>query len=86
MIIHGVQAGPMLMVENPQFVYDVVAMVLFSTIGILFFGLFFIHPLLKITQIPRSIRCRSSSRCARSAPIRCRRGCSTSTPCSALAR
>ena len=55
MIIHGVQPGPMLMVENPQFVYDVVAMVLFSTLGILFFGLFFIRPLLKITQIPRSI-------------------------------
>ena len=55
MIIHGVQPGPMLMVENPQFVYDVVAMVLFSTLGILFFGLFFIKPLLKITQIPRSI-------------------------------
>ena len=55
MIIHGVQAGPMLMVENPQFVYDVVAMVLFSTLGILFFGLFFIRPLLKIAQIPRSI-------------------------------
>ena len=45
----------MLMVENPQFVYDVVAMVLFSTLGILFFGLFFIRPLLKIAQIPRSI-------------------------------
>jgi putative tricarboxylic transport membrane protein len=55
MIIHGVQPGPMLMVENPQFVYDVVAMVLFSTLGILFFGLFFIKPLLKITQIPRSV-------------------------------
>jgi putative tricarboxylic transport membrane protein len=54
MIIHGVQAGPMLMVEQPQFVYDVVAMVLFSTLGILFFGLFFIRPLLKITQVPRS--------------------------------
>ena len=55
MIIHGVQAGPMLMVENPQFVYDVVAMVLFSTLGILFFGLFFIRPLLRIAQIPRSM-------------------------------
>jgi putative tricarboxylic transport membrane protein len=55
MIIHGVQPGPMLMVENAQFVYDVVAMVLFSTLGILFFGLFFIRPLIKLTQIPRSI-------------------------------
>jgi putative tricarboxylic transport membrane protein len=55
MIIHGVQAGPMLMVQNPQFVFDVVAMVLFSTLGILFFGLFFVRPLLKIAQIPRSL-------------------------------
>jgi putative tricarboxylic transport membrane protein len=55
MIIHGVQPGPMLMVENPQFVYDVVAMVLFSTLGILFFGLFFIRPLIKVAQIPRSL-------------------------------
>ena len=55
MIIHGVQPGPMLMVQEPLFVYQVVAMVLFATIGILFFGLFFIKPLLKILQIPRSI-------------------------------
>jgi putative tricarboxylic transport membrane protein len=55
MIIHGVQPGPMLMVEHPRFVYDVVAMVLFATLGILFFGLFFIRPLLKIVQVPRTI-------------------------------
>jgi putative tricarboxylic transport membrane protein len=55
MIIHGVQPGPMLMVQEPLFVYQVVAMVLFATIGILFFGLFFVRPLLKILQIPRSI-------------------------------
>ena len=30
-------------------------MVLFSTLGILFFGLFFIRPMLKIVQIPRTI-------------------------------
>jgi putative tricarboxylic transport membrane protein len=55
MIIHGVQPGPMLMVENPQFVFDVVGMVLFSTLGILFFGLFFIKPMLKIVQVPRTL-------------------------------
>ncbi|MGH8640183.1 MAG: tripartite tricarboxylate transporter permease, partial [Burkholderiales bacterium] len=55
MILPGVQPGPMLLVENPRFVFEVVAMVLFSTLGILFFGLFFIKPLLKITQVPRSI-------------------------------
>ena len=33
MIIHGVQPGPMLMVNQPQFVYDVVAMTLLATLG-----------------------------------------------------
>jgi putative tricarboxylic transport membrane protein len=55
MIIHGVQPGPMLMVNQPQFVYDVVTMTLFATLAILFFGLFMVRPLLKIIMIPRSI-------------------------------
>ena len=55
MIIHGVQPGPMLMVNQPQFVYDVVTMTLFATLAILFFGLFMVRPLLKIIQVPRSI-------------------------------
>jgi putative tricarboxylic transport membrane protein len=55
MIIHGVQPGPMLMVNNPQFVYDVVAMTLLATLGMLFFGLFLVKPLLAIVRIPRSI-------------------------------
>ena len=55
MIIHGVQPGPMLMVQNPSFVYEVVAMLLIATLSILFFGLFFIRPLLMVLQIPRTI-------------------------------
>ncbi len=55
MIIHGVQPGPMLMVNQPQFVYDVVTMTLFATLAILFFGLFMVRPLLKIIMVPRSI-------------------------------
>jgi putative tricarboxylic transport membrane protein len=55
MIIHGVQPGPMLMVNNPQFVYDVVAMTLLATLGMLVFGLFLVRPLLAIVRIPRSI-------------------------------
>ena len=55
MIIHGVQPGPMLMVSSPQFVYDVVAMTTLATLGMLFFGLFMVRPLLKIIQIPRSV-------------------------------
>jgi putative tricarboxylic transport membrane protein len=55
MIIHGVRPGPMLMIENPQFVYDVVAMNVLATIGILFFGLFLVRPLLKVLTIPRTV-------------------------------
>jgi putative tricarboxylic transport membrane protein len=55
MIIHGVQPGPMLMVQNPQFVYDVVAMNVFATVAILFFGLFLVRPLLKVLTVPRTV-------------------------------
>jgi putative tricarboxylic transport membrane protein len=55
MIIHGVQPGPMLMVNQPQFVYDVVAMTLLATLGMLFFGLFLVRPLLAIIRIPRTV-------------------------------
>jgi putative tricarboxylic transport membrane protein len=55
MIIHGVQPGPLIMVNSPQFVYDVVAMMLYATIGIFVFGLALVRPLLKVLQIPREI-------------------------------
>ena len=55
MIIHGVQPGPMLMVNQPQFIYDVVAMTLLATLGMLFFGLFLVRPLLAILRIPSGI-------------------------------
>jgi len=55
MIIHGVQPGPLIMVSSPQFVYDVVAMMLYATIGIFVFGLLLVRPLLKVLQIPREI-------------------------------
>jgi putative tricarboxylic transport membrane protein len=55
MIIHGVQPGPMLMVNHPQFVYDVVAMTLLATLGMLFFGLFLVRPLLMIIRVPGTI-------------------------------
>jgi putative tricarboxylic transport membrane protein len=39
MLIHGVRPGPLIMVESPQFVYDVITMILFATLGILIYGL-----------------------------------------------
>jgi putative tricarboxylic transport membrane protein len=55
MIIHGVQPGPLIMVNSPQFVYDVVAMMLFATLGILVFGLLLVRPLIRILQVPRDV-------------------------------
>jgi len=55
MIIHGVQPGPLIMVENAQFVYDVVGMMLMATLGILVFGLVMVRPLIKILQVPREV-------------------------------
>jgi putative tricarboxylic transport membrane protein len=39
MLIHGVRPGPLIMVESPQFVYDIITMMMFATIGILIYGL-----------------------------------------------
>jgi len=39
MIIHGAQPGPMLMVVQPQLVFDVIAMLFIATLGILILGL-----------------------------------------------
>jgi TctA family transporter len=55
MIIHGIQPGPMLMIEHPQFIYDVVAMTSLATVSILIFGLFLIKPLLLVLKIKRTV-------------------------------
>jgi putative tricarboxylic transport membrane protein len=55
MLIHGVQPGPLIMVQNPQFVYDVVAMMLFASIGILIYGITLTKLLVKILQVPQSL-------------------------------
>jgi putative tricarboxylic transport membrane protein len=55
MIIHGIQPGPMMMIEHPQFVYDVVAMTSLATISILIFGLFLVKPLLLVLRIKRTV-------------------------------
>jgi putative tricarboxylic transport membrane protein len=55
MIIHGIQPGPMLMISNPHFVYQVVAMTSLATITILIFGLFLVRPLLVILKIRRTV-------------------------------
>ena len=55
MILHGIQPGPMLMIEHPRFVYDVVAMTTIAMVSILIFGLFLVRPLLLVLRVPRTI-------------------------------
>jgi putative tricarboxylic transport membrane protein len=55
MLIHGVRPGPLIMVENAQFVYDVVAMMLFATLGILLWGLAFMRFVVRVLQVPKEI-------------------------------
>jgi putative tricarboxylic transport membrane protein len=55
MIIHGIQPGPMLMIEHKQFIYDVVEMTSLATVSILVFGLFLIKPLLLVLKIRRTV-------------------------------
>lgn len=55
MIIHGIRPGPMIMVENPQFVYDVVAMMLFATLGILVYGLTLTRLLVQVLRVPQHL-------------------------------
>ncbi|WP_370156647.1 tripartite tricarboxylate transporter permease [Ferrovibrio sp.] len=55
MLIHGVRPGPLIMIENPGFVYDVVAMMLIASFGILFYGLTLTKLLVKILLVPRTL-------------------------------
>lgn len=53
MLIHGIRPGPMLMVENPVFLYQVVAMLLLATLANLIFGLSLTKLFIKVLAVPR---------------------------------
>ena len=55
MIIHGIQPGPMLMIQHPHFVYEVVAMTTLASVTILLFGLFGVRPLLHVLRVRRTV-------------------------------
>jgi putative tricarboxylic transport membrane protein len=52
MLIHGVRPGPLIMTEAPQFVYEVVAMMFFATLAILFYGLTLTRVLIMVLRVP----------------------------------
>ncbi|QTL97332.1 transporter [Iocasia frigidifontis] len=53
MFIHGVRPGPLIMVENPEFVFQTVAMVLLATVAMFVLGLSMVKWLVKVLQVPR---------------------------------
>jgi putative tricarboxylic transport membrane protein len=55
MLIHGVRPGPLIMIEAPQFVYDVVAMMMLATVGILIYGLTLTRFMIRVLQVPQTI-------------------------------
>jgi len=55
MIIHGAQPGPMLMVNSPQYVYDIVGITFIATLAILLFGLILVRPILWVLRVPREV-------------------------------
>ena len=53
MLIHGIRPGPLIMVEFPMFIYEVVVMVLLATIAMYILGLSMVRTLVKVLLIPR---------------------------------
>lgn len=53
MFIHGLRPGPLIMIEAPDFVFKVVAMVFMATVAMLLLGLLLTRPLLKVLAVPR---------------------------------
>lgn len=51
LFIHGIRPGPLIMIEAPAFVYEVVAMVFFATLAILVLGLLLTKPLLTVLRV-----------------------------------
>ncbi|MDP3176376.1 MAG: tripartite tricarboxylate transporter permease [Spirochaetaceae bacterium] len=54
MLIHGVRPGPLIMIEFPTFIYEVVAMVLLATVMMFILGLSMVRPLVKVLMVPRA--------------------------------
>jgi len=53
MMIHGLNPGPNLMLETPQFFYQIIAMLLIADMSKLIFGFVLVRPLIKILLVPR---------------------------------
>jgi len=53
--IHGIRPGPMIMIEQPDFIYSVAAMLVYATLAILLFGLSLTRLFVQILRVPREM-------------------------------
>jgi putative tricarboxylic transport membrane protein len=54
LFIHGVRPGPMILIEQPDFIYRVAAMLVLATLAILVFGLALARVFALVLRVPRS--------------------------------
>lgn len=54
LFIHGVRPGPMIMIEQPDFIYLLAVMLLFATIAITVLGLSLTRVFVKVLQVPHA--------------------------------
>ena len=54
MMIHGLNPGPMLVITAPEFIYQIVAMLVIADMVKMFYGLVLVRPLLWILLMPRA--------------------------------
>ncbi len=55
LFIHGIRPGPMIMIEQPTFIYSIAAMLVFATIAIAIYGLSLTRLFILVLKIPREI-------------------------------
>jgi len=53
LFIHGVRPGPMIMIEQPDFLYSIAAMLLLATVAIAVYGLSLTRLFIMVLRIPR---------------------------------
>lgn len=51
LFIHGVRPGPLIMIENPSFIFEVTAMIFYASVAILTFGLLLTKPMLLVLRV-----------------------------------
>jgi putative tricarboxylic transport membrane protein len=55
MWLHGVRPGPLLMIEFPNYIWEVTAMFILASLAMLILGLSLVRTLVKILMVPRPI-------------------------------